>query len=114
MLYFQLAMEPHNEDAASMSITIPALEMDMLFAEDMVKRRDCRPAIQQITKLIETCPWSLELRELRAECHDALGDYMSAISDIRSTTKLLSDNTEGYYKLSTMHYRIGQVEESLR
>lgn len=93
---------------------IPNLEIDMQYAEDMVKSGDCRTAIQHITRLIETCPWSLELRELRAECHDALGDYMSAISDIRSTTKLLSDNTEGYFKLSSMHYRIGQVEESLR
>ncbi|XP_043671502.1 dnaJ homolog subfamily C member 3 [Vespula pensylvanica] len=109
-----LAMEPQNEEAVTMSYMIPNLEIDMQYAEDMVKSGDCRTAIQHITRLIETCPWSLELRELRAECHDALGDYMSAISDIRSTTKLLSDNTEGYFKLSSMHYRIGQVEESLR
>ncbi|XP_014599598.1 PREDICTED: dnaJ homolog subfamily C member 3 [Polistes canadensis] len=109
-----LEVEPDNEEAATMLFTISNLETDMQYVEDMVKNRDCKTAIQQITRLIETCPWSLELRELRAECHDALGDYMSAISDIRSTTKLLSDNTEGYYKLSAMHYRVGQVEESLR
>lgn len=54
------------------------------------------------------------LRELRADAHSALGDNMAAISDIRSTTRLLSDNTAGYYKLSLLHYKLGMAPESLK
>jgi len=36
-----------------------------------------------------------------------------AISDIRSVTKLTSDNTGGFYKLATLHYQLGEADESL-
>lgn len=54
------------------------------------------------------------LRELRSEAYSALGDHMAAISDIRSTTRLQSDNTAGFYKLSLLHYKLGQSPESLK
>lgn len=38
---------------------------------------------------------------------------MKAISDIRPTTKLRNDNTEGYFKLSSLYYDMGDAEESL-
>ena len=60
------------------------------------------------------CPWDPNLRELRAECYIAVGDYFKAIGDIRPTTKLRADNTAGYYKLSLLHYDIGEADESLR
>ncbi|KAK2578725.1 hypothetical protein KPH14_007801 [Odynerus spinipes] len=109
-----LAMEPHNEEAMNMLHRSSSLKRVVEYAKDMVRNGEYETAIQQITQIIEACPWSSELRELRAECYVALGDYMSAISDIRSTTKLLTDNTEGYFKLSSMLYRLGQVEESLK
>lgn len=71
-------------------------------------------AVDLITRLIEVCPWSPRLRELRAEAHTVMGDYMNAISDIRSTTKLLSDNTQGFFKLSALLYRLGHVDDSLK
>lgn len=83
-------------------------------AEISSQRGDYHTVIQLINRIVEVCPWAPHLRELRAESHAALGDHMSAISDIRSTTKLLADNTEGYYKLSSLLYRLGQVEESLK
>ncbi len=61
----------------------------------------------------QTCPWDPDLRELRAECYIAQGDYFKAIGDIRPTTKLRSDNTAGYYKLSTLYYEMGEAQDSL-
>lgn len=70
--------------------------------------------ILQFSSDFQICPWSSMLRELRAEAHTALGDSMAAISDIRSTTRLLSDNTAGFYKLSLLYYKLGQAPESLK
>lgn len=51
---------------------------------------------------------------MRSNCFVATGDTMSAILDLRSTTKLLSDNTEGFLKLALLHYNLGQAQESLK
>ena len=59
------------------------------------------------------CPWDPTLRELRAECYIAQGDYFKAIGDIRTTTKLINDNTAGFMKLSKLYYAMGEAEESL-
>lgn len=42
------------------------------------------------------------------------GDEMSAINDLKTATKLQSDNTDGYLKLSQLLYKIGQASESLK
>ena len=39
---------------------------------------------------------------------------MNAISEMRAMTKLTNDNTEGFFKLSTMHYQLGEGDESLQ
>ncbi len=59
------------------------------------------------------CPWDPEIREMRAECYIAQGDYFKAVGDIRPTTKLRNDNTKGYLKLSRLYYDMGDAEESL-
>ena len=110
----QLSVEPSNEDALNALNKIEPLREEFEMAESLVSSGDYASAVSLITKIIESCPWSSYLRELRAECHVALGDYMSAISDTRSTTKLLSDNTEGFFKLSSLYYRLGQVDEALK
>lgn len=61
----------------------------------------------------QICPWDPELRELRADCYIAMGEYIKAIGDVRSTTKLRNDNTAAYYKVSQLHYDIGEADESL-
>ncbi|XP_015595178.1 dnaJ homolog subfamily C member 3 isoform X2 [Cephus cinctus] len=109
-----LAIDPHNEDALNSLYKIAPVQEDMHKAEFLVRKGDHAEAVSLITRIIEVCPWAPELRELRAECHVALGDYVSAVSDIRSTTKLVSDNTRGYFKLSSLLYRLGQVDESLK
>ncbi|CAD1474387.1 unnamed protein product, partial [Heterotrigona itama] len=109
-----LAVEPQNSDAYNALYKISPAQDDLLVADRLIRNGDYATAAQQFTRVIEVCPWSAELRELRAECYEALEDYISAISDVRSTTKLQSDNTQGFLKLATLHYRLGQVEESLK
>lgn len=43
----------------------------------------------------------------------AQGDYFKATGDVRSTTKLRTDNTASYYKLSQLYYQMGEASESL-
>ena len=62
----------------------------------------------------QLCPWDPDLRELRADCYLAQGDLFKAAGDIRPTTKLRNDNTAGYFKLSNLHYQMGEADESLR
>ncbi|GAB1866921.1 DnaJ-like protein subfamily C member 3 [Camponotus japonicus] len=109
-----LSVEPNNRDALYALDRLYSAREDMKFINTLIYNGDHAAAVQQITRILEVCPWSSDLREQRAESHRHLGDYMSAISDIRSTTKLLSDNTEGFFKLSTWLYRLGQVEEALK
>lgn len=54
------------------------------------------------------------LHELRADCYIQLGEYQKAIFEIRPTTKLRNDNTAAYMQLSTLHYKLGDSEESLK
>lgn len=70
--------------------------------------------ISVLDRLIEACPWSSELREMRADRHSAVGNVEQAIADIRSTTKLESDNTKGFYRLAIFYYSRGETSESLR
>lgn len=109
-----MAVEPNNKDALDALDKLYSTRDSMNYIDILIHNGDHVGAVYEITQIIEICPWSSSLRERRAESHLALGDHMSAISDIRSTTKLSSDNTEGYFKLSTLIYHIGQVEEALK
>merc|ERR1712020_53615 len=62
---------------------------------------------------MEYIPWDPSLRELRSECYLGLGNVIHAISDIRTVTKLTTDNTAAFFKLANLHYEIGEAEESL-
>ncbi|KAJ1523681.1 hypothetical protein ONE63_001521 [Megalurothrips usitatus] len=106
--------EPHNQDAAHYRNLVDPARDDIALAQAFMRGRDFHAAVDLITKILEICPWSSTLRELRADAHAALGDHMAAISDIRSTTRLMSDNTAGFYKLSLLHYKLGQAPESLK
>ncbi|XP_029661744.1 dnaJ homolog subfamily C member 3 [Formica exsecta] len=109
-----LSVEPNNRDAFNALNRLYSARDDVKLVDAMIYNGDHATAVQLITRILEVCPWSSNLREQRAESYNLLGDYMSAISDIRSTTKLLSDNTEGFFKLSIWLYRLGQVDEALK
>ncbi|XP_077869917.1 LOW QUALITY PROTEIN: dnaJ homolog subfamily C member 3-like [Saccoglossus kowalevskii] len=59
------------------------------------------------------CPWYIDLRNKRADCYLKTGQTRKAIDDIRPAAKMIPDNTDAYYKLSTLHYSLGDLEESL-
>lgn len=42
-----------------------------------------------------------------------MGEYYKAISDIRPTTSLRSDNRPAFFKMSDLYYKLGEAEESL-
>jgi len=42
-----------------------------------------------------------------------LETFFKAVSDIKPTTKLIPDNTKGYYRLSKLYYVMGEADESL-
>uniref|UniRef100_A0A671SSV2 DnaJ homolog subfamily C member 3 n=1 Tax=Sinocyclocheilus anshuiensis TaxID=1608454 RepID=A0A671SSV2_9TELE len=60
-----------------------------------------------------TCVWDADSREMRAECFVQLGEMGKAISDLKAASKLKSDNTQAFYKLSTIYYNLGDHEMSL-
>ena len=64
-------------------------------------------------EVLEQIPWDPEIRELRSEAYLGEGNVIHAISDIRSTVKLRSDDTRGHFRIAQLHYLIGEPEESL-
>ncbi|CAH0386191.1 unnamed protein product [Bemisia tabaci] len=84
------------------------------FAEHSFNKKDYQTSIQYLTSAIELCPWAPRLRDLRASSYLAINDLTYAINDLRSATKLIPDNTDGYYKLSKLFYEIGKVQDALR
>uniref|UniRef100_A0A7N8XMN1 DnaJ homolog subfamily C member 3 n=1 Tax=Mastacembelus armatus TaxID=205130 RepID=A0A7N8XMN1_9TELE len=60
-----------------------------------------------------TCVWDVTSREMRAECFIQMGEMGKAISDLKAASKLKSDNTPAFYKLSTIYYNLGDHEMSL-
>ncbi|XP_076662485.1 dnaJ homolog subfamily C member P58IPK [Halictus rubicundus] len=109
-----LALEPQNSEALNALYKIAPAQEDLEIVEKSMRNQDYATAVRQLTRIIEICPWAVELRERRAECYEALNDYTAAISDVHSTTKLQSDNTNGFLKLANLHYHLGQVDESLK
>lgn len=108
-----LKQNPSNEDAARHLSEFQQIKADIELAKDLYRGQDFQGAIDVLGKIIEICPWDPEFREIRAECYIAQGEFFKAIGDIRPTTKLRNDNTKGYYKLSLLHYDIGDADESL-
>lgn len=109
-----MVLDNYNKDALNALEKLYITKEEMIYIDQHANTGNNLAVVQLITRILEVCPWSSNLRERRAESYVALGDYMSAISDIRSTTKLLSDNTEGFFKLAQWLYRLGQVDEALK
>uniref|UniRef100_A0A8C5M0B3 DnaJ homolog subfamily C member 3 n=1 Tax=Leptobrachium leishanense TaxID=445787 RepID=A0A8C5M0B3_9ANUR len=63
--------------------------------------------------VLETCVWDAEIRELRAECYINQGEQGKAIGDLRAASKLKSDNTGAFFKVSKIYYQLGDHEMSL-
>ncbi len=44
---------------------------------------ETQEAVGRLSTAIEVSPWELGLREKRANCYEMLGQYQSAISDVK-------------------------------
>ncbi|KAG7463757.1 hypothetical protein MATL_G00180030 [Megalops atlanticus] len=76
-------------------------------------RKDYSSAAARLDTIIETCVWDAASRELRAECFIQMGENGKAISDLKAASKLKNDNTQAFYKLSTIYYQLGDHEMAL-
>ncbi|XP_065888619.1 dnaJ homolog subfamily C member 3-like [Dysidea avara] len=108
-----LAAIGHPDGQSQLEVARPIVTF-MEEARHLVENNNYDEAIPLLTDIIEKCPWSVEMRELRARCYEYTGDFHSAILDLRPTTKLVSDNTAAHLKISHLHYHLGEAEESLR
>lgn len=111
---FQLKSDPYNQEANDLLARIDPARERLRLAEYYYAHDDYKNAINLLTEILEIGPWASHLYELRSEMYMESGDEMAAVSDIRSATKLQSDNTEGYFKLAQLLYKLGQATESLK
>ncbi|XP_014214484.1 dnaJ homolog subfamily C member 3 [Copidosoma floridanum] len=106
--------ENYNDEEAQIGMHKVSLAKEFIEnAEYSIQQEDYNSAIEDLTKAIEICPWSFNLRELRAKCYKNVGDPYTAVHDLKSALKLKVDNTKGYFELATLLYLLGRVEESL-
>jgi len=108
-----LQKDPDNAEAKQKLDLIPSTRQSIEAANLHIEQGDLQAAELFLKEALDVCPWDADLRLKRASCYEAMGRLHDAISDIRSTTKLIQDNTEAYYKLSTLYYETGDTEESL-
>jgi len=105
--------EPENMEAQKQYAMVNSLKEKIDEVKDYINWSQYEPAIESLNELMEYIPWDPSLRELRSECYLGMGNVIHAISDIRTVTKLTTDNTAASFKLSNLHYQIGEAEESL-
>jgi DnaJ family protein C protein 3 len=101
-------------EAQTTLAAIPNIKAAVQVAEALMAKHDYRPAVERLGEAIEFSPWDVHLRELRAHCYEAMGMLQSAISDIKMTSRLVHDNTDAFYRMSVLYYRMGEAEDSLR
>ncbi|XP_076043654.1 dnaJ homolog subfamily C member P58IPK [Oratosquilla oratoria] len=108
-----LRKEPSHEDATRIYTQIEPLKKNIEYVKHSIKAGRYEDATHVLKEVIEQCPWDASLRELRVSAYEAVGDIMSAITDLRTVTKLTQDNTQGFLRLSSLYYMVGDIEQSL-
>ncbi|XP_028290984.1 dnaJ homolog subfamily C isoform X1 [Gouania willdenowi] len=90
-------------------------ELQRLLAQSRrsFQKKDYVTAAAELDAIIDTCVWDAASREMRAECWIELGEVGKAIGDLKAASKLRNDNTQAFYKLSTIYYNLGDHEMSL-
>jgi DnaJ family protein C protein 3 len=105
--------DPTSTEAMEHMQNIGPLQESIANARLLFDNNDVMGAVHMLEQPVELCPWDADLRELRAECYIRLNDYQKAISDLRPATKLRSDNTAAFLKLSRLLYEHGNSDDSL-
>lgn len=113
-LEWVLREDPHNMDALNQYNLIEHIKVDLQNLDLVLQDHSWAEGVDLLTRLMQELPYNPNLRELRAQCFEHLGSKQSAIADLTVSTKMNNDDTAGYFKLSRLHYEIGEVEESLK
>uniref|UniRef100_A0A8C8K6A1 DnaJ homolog subfamily C member 3 n=1 Tax=Oncorhynchus tshawytscha TaxID=74940 RepID=A0A8C8K6A1_ONCTS len=108
-----LQRSPDQDEAQNQLMRANELEELQEEAHAAHHRGDYSTTITVLDRVVELSPWDPESRELRAECYIRLGDPRKAIQDLTPTTRLRNDNRGAFLKLSTLHYDLGEHQESL-
>lgn len=82
-------------------------------AKASYSNQDYTKTIELLSTIIDNCPWSTQVRELRADSYLKSGDLSKAVNDLKATAKLIPDNTQAYLKISQLLYTIGDADDSL-
>ncbi|XP_067947995.1 dnaJ homolog subfamily C member 3-like [Watersipora subatra] len=109
-----LSKDDNNAEASQRIEELPQLRAMIDRAQYLQDHNDFAAAEQELSKVIESCPWDTSLREKRADCYISMQEYFKAIGDIKATTKLVGDNTAAFYRISDLHYQLGEADDSLR
>lgn len=109
-----LRMDPGNQDVNFQYARIDPARDQWALCLDVMARGDFPTAIALLTQLLEICPWSVEIREARAQSYIRVGDRLAAVNDFRSVNRLSHDSTEGYYTLSKILYDLGDSGSALK
>jgi DnaJ family protein C protein 3 len=82
-------------------------------AENSFSKQDYTRTIELLSAVIESCPWAIRFRELRADSYLKSGDFSKAVNDLKATAKLIPDNTQAFLKISQLLYTMGDADDSL-
>lgn len=114
-ILLQLQEQPNNEDVLYQYSKIQPAREQLALVQDLINHRsEYNTAITLLTQLLEISPWSISLREKRADCYIQDQDILSAVSDLRSVNRLTQDSTAGYFKLSLLLYQLGHATDALK
>ena len=108
-----LRVDPYHVEANQYYSQIDALRDNMFAVQELLDSHNWHEAADVLTRLIQELYWSYKLKEMRAYAFEQMGDIINAINDLRALTRMKNDNTDGFYKLSKLHYILGEPDESL-
>lgn len=108
-----LRNDPYHVEANQLYTAIEPLKHQIQSAYLYMADSEYERAIDVLSHLLNEMPYDVKLREMRSQAFEQLGDLINAISDLRTVSKMTSDNTGGFLKLSKLHYVLGEPDESL-
>ncbi|XP_034042525.1 dnaJ homolog subfamily C member 3a [Thalassophryne amazonica] len=105
--------DKEEKEARSQQTKSDEIQRLVAQAHSAFKNKDYLTAAGYLETIIETCVWDVASREMRAECFIEMGETGKAIGDLKAASKLKNDNTQAFFKLSTIYYNLGDHEMSL-
>ncbi|XP_033126974.1 dnaJ homolog subfamily C member 3-like [Anneissia japonica] len=106
-------MDSGNKEAGEKLRLIDPLLAHLEQGNTHMKARNFNEAVINYSAVIEHCVWFPDVRVKRAECYLQVGEVYKAIDDYKVLVKLTNDNTQGFYKMSGLHYQIGELDKAL-